>query len=484
MDGKYIILRKLGQGAYGEVFLTRHAGLGVHRAVKRILKSQDGYCLGRREADVLKSLSHPSLPIIYDVDEDDVYFYIVEEYIEGESLTEYVGRKGRLTEKETCSLAMSICTVLDYMQNNGAICHLDIKPDNIIITDKGPKLLDFGSSIMAGTGSVCVTGTKGYAAPEMYRGGRLSAGCDIYALGMLIRYMLTGKTVKTQHNNFQCSENLKFIINKCTSREASRRYAKVMQLYHALEQSQTKSYKGTTANPIVILILGSHERVGATHLAVMLTAHFNATGRRCLLIAADNRKDALPIPLYQGVKHISCAGGIYTIDGMTIMSDYGGYAIPMNEKELGRYSIIVRDMGNIENVSDETLKESGEQERVIILVAGHTASELLSYEKAVARLSEAGVEYVSAVNFTDAGGYAGIRKEHRMRKAFRIPYCTSPFSYKAESDYIEKTIVEEKNGAYAGHRSIRDKWRLWRNTFCLVCRQLSVKRKKKTGSSL
>ena len=484
MDGKYIILRKLGQGAYGEVFLTRHAGLSVHRAVKRILKSQDRYGLGRREADALKSLSHPSLPIIYDVDEDDVYFYIVEEYIEGEPLTEYVRRKGRLTEQEACSLAMSICTVLEYMQNNGVICHLDIKPDNIIITSEGLKLLDFGSSLLDGSMSGYVTGTKGYAAPEMYRGGKLSAGCDIYALGMLIRFMLTGRTVKAQHNNIKCSENLKFIINKCTSREASGRYADALELYHALEQSQTKSINRAAANPIVILVVGSQERVGATHLAVMLASHFNATRRRCLLITADNRKAALPIPLYEGVKHISCAGGIYTVEGLTIMPDYGGYAMPVDEKKLGRYSVIVRDLGNMETVDFNDLKGNGEQDVSLILVAGHTASELLMYEKAAARLDEVGVEYVSAVNFTDAGGYAGIRKEHKMRRAFRIPYCTSPYSFLAESDYIEKTIVQKKTGTHAGYRRFRDKGRLWRDTFHLVCRQLSVKRKKKTGSSL
>ena len=82
LDGKYLILDKLGQGAYGEVFLTRHTGLGVCRAVKRIRKSQDIHNTRRHEADALKALRHASLPIIYDIDEDDVYFYIVEEYIE------------------------------------------------------------------------------------------------------------------------------------------------------------------------------------------------------------------------------------------------------------------------------------------------------------------------------------------------------------------------------------------------------------------
>ena len=86
LDGKYLILDRLGQGAYGEVFLTRHTGLGVYRAVKRISRSRDIHDTRRREADALKSLSHSSLPIIYDIDEDDVYFYIVEEYIRGTSL--------------------------------------------------------------------------------------------------------------------------------------------------------------------------------------------------------------------------------------------------------------------------------------------------------------------------------------------------------------------------------------------------------------
>lgn len=240
LDGKYLILDKLGQGAYGEVFLTRHTGLGVCRAVKRIRKSQDIHNTRRHEADALKALRHASLPIIYDIDEDDVYFYIVEEYIEGTSLSRYVSDRKRLSQEETCSIVMSICTVLGYMQKQAGLLHLDIKPDNVLVTAEGIKLVDFGSSCMAAQPLECVMGTEGYAAPELYHRAVPEERCDIYSIGMLMKFMLTGQISGSINSNI-CSENLEFIINKCTSQNPSERYE---------DAGQTVSCTGTITHII------------------------------------------------------------------------------------------------------------------------------------------------------------------------------------------------------------------------------------------
>ena len=477
LDGKYLILDRLGQGAYGEVFLTRHTGLGVYRAVKRISRSRDIHDTRRREADALKSLSHSSLPIIYDIDEDDVYFYIVEEYIRGTSLGEYVRGMGRLTEDETRGIAMSLCDVLEYMNTRAGLFHLDIKPENVMVTDDGIRLVDFGSSYTEDVQPGVLTGTVGYAAPELYNSGKPNRTCDIYSLGMLMRFMLTGETPNYNISNI-CSENLEFIINKCTALEAGQRYATAAELYRALEQSQSDNRR-TTAEPTVILVAGCGHRVGATHFAVMLAAHFTLSGRKCLLEPAAEDGKSLSVPLYGDIRHIGCRGGVYTVNGITVVPDYHGYAVPMDNETYGSCQVVIKEVGNILDMQVSGIKGYMDETYALVLVAGHTFDELLDYEKAAAMLDEAGINYVSAVNYTDGRGYGGIIREHGMKRALRIPYCTEPYSFKMGRGIIEKTIIPKWSGENEGNRIRRNAKRLWNDTLCLVHRQLSVKCKKK-----
>lgn len=478
LDGKYLILDKLGQGAYGEVFLTRHTGLGVYRAVKRISRSRDIHNTWRREADALKSLSHSSLPIIYDIDEDDVYFYIVEEYISGTSIAEYVSGMGRLTENETRDIAMSICSALEYMNTSAGLCHLDIKPENVMVTDNGIRLVDFGSSYIGDSQPRLLTGTAGYFAPELYNNGKPGYTCDVYSLGMLMRFMLTGETSHNNNISNICSENLEFIINKCTTFEAGQRYETAAELYQALEQSQSDNRR-TTAEPTVILVAGCGRRIGATHFAIMLAAHFTLSGRRCLLEPAAEDEKSIPVPVYGDIRHICCRGGAYTVNGITVVPDYHGYAVPMDNNIYGGYQIVIKEVGNILGMDIGRIKGYTEKAYVLVLVVGHTFDELLDYERAAAMLDEAGIKYVSAVNYTDGKGYGGIIKEHRMGRALRIPYCTEPYSFKMGRGIIEKTIIPKISGENEGNRICGNAKRLWNDTLCLVRRQLSVKCKKK-----
>ena len=477
LDGKYLILSKLGQGAYGEVFLTRHTGLGVCRAVKRIRKSEDIHNTRRREADALKNLRHTSLPIIYDIDEDDVYFYIIEEYIEGTSLFEYVRTRKRLAEEETCSIVMSICTVLGYMQKQAGLLHLDIKPDNILVTDEGIKLVDFGSSYMKEAPPECVMGTAGYAAPELYHRSSPKERCDVYSLGMLMRFMLAGQTL----DGYKCSENLEFIIDKCTSQNPSERYEDAGELFLALEKSQTLTNKKITANPTIIVIAGSGHRVGATHFAIMLSAHLKSRGIKCLLELLAQKDKQMTIPVYGQVRRISCRGGVYDVDGVEIVPDYQGFAVALSQSDKDEYSVIIREIGSMWEWNESTLTQYIDDSDNFVLVTGHTVDELLDYERAVAFFKGVGRKFVSAVNFAAGHEYMEIKKEHYMENALRVPYCTAPYSFKMGRGVIEKTIIPDwvqKDNSDRGHGNAK---RMWDNALCAVRRQLSVKRGKKAG---
>ena len=90
LSGKYEVLRTLGHGSSSTVYLVRHQSLESERAVKLIPKNDSSQLFVLSEARLLKSLKHPGIPMIYDIEEDDNYYYLVEEYIRGDSLEDYL----------------------------------------------------------------------------------------------------------------------------------------------------------------------------------------------------------------------------------------------------------------------------------------------------------------------------------------------------------------------------------------------------------
>ena len=129
---------------------------------------------------------------------------------------------------------------------------------------------------------------------------------------------------------------------------------------------------------------------------------------------------------------------------------------------------------------ESTLTEYIDNSRSFVLVTGHTSEELLDYEIAADFLKNKGKKFVSAVNFAGGSEYMGIIKEHCMKNALRIPYCTAPYSFKMGRNVIEKTIIPEQTKKDSGSRNCRNAQRMWNNALCFVRRQLSVKRGRKS----
>ena len=177
----------------------------------------------------------PYFAKVYDVTVLEDQFVAVLEYVQGETLEQYLKSRGTLEEYTTCSIAYDICQALEQLHYFGII-HRDITPKNIIITGDGTaKVIDFGISRLEKKGATRDTeflGTAGFAAPEQYGFSQTSPRTDIYAVGVLMNYMLTLKFP----NEELASGSLRPIIEQCIHIDEADRYRNVDALKSTLRK--------------------------------------------------------------------------------------------------------------------------------------------------------------------------------------------------------------------------------------------------------
>ena len=249
LDGRYKILRILGQGGMGKVYLAENIKLGNLWAVKEFVRKDGNEKNLLVEPNMLKKLKHPALPRVIDIIEDTECIYIIVDYIEGDSLDKRLSGEGRIPEKDAVEWARQICDVLIYLHElkPNPVIYRDMKPSNLILDSNGfIKLIDFGIAreYKAGADSDTIyIGTRGYAAPEQYGIGQTSVATDIYSLGVTIYHLLTGKSpneppyelkpVRTIDSSL--SEGLEQIICKCTQLDPTKRYRSARELLNDLD---------------------------------------------------------------------------------------------------------------------------------------------------------------------------------------------------------------------------------------------------------
>jgi eukaryotic-like serine/threonine-protein kinase len=207
--GPYTVESLLGAGGMGEVYKARDTRLHRTVAVKVLPASVSSDPVARhrfeREARAVAALSHPHICPIFDVGREGDRDYLVMEYLSGETLASRL-RRGSLRLREALTLAIQIASALGAAHKAGII-HRDLKPGNIMLTDSGVRLLDFGlarQAEMAGrdattiaseplTGAGMILGTLPYMAPEQIEGRPADARTDIFAFGVVLYEMVTGR---------------------------------------------------------------------------------------------------------------------------------------------------------------------------------------------------------------------------------------------------------------------------------------------------
>jgi serine/threonine protein kinase len=205
----YHILKKLGEGGMGAVYLGEHVKMGRKSAIKVLTQSlaQDNEAIARfnREASNAARINHPNVCAIYDFGETkEGLIFLAMEYIEGESLTDLVQREGPLGPYRAADIVRQAGSALQAAHDLG-IVHRDLKPDNIMITRARDgadmvKVVDFGiAKAMGGeegqkvTRTGLVVGTPEYMSPEQLSGDKLDGRSDTYSLALVLFKMLTGR---------------------------------------------------------------------------------------------------------------------------------------------------------------------------------------------------------------------------------------------------------------------------------------------------
>jgi len=201
-NGRYTVLKKLGEGGKGVVYKARDTVLNRVVAVK-MLKSEvlgeEAYSRFMREAQVVAKLNHPNIVSIYDIGKEDEKQFFVLEFVDGMSLRELLGTypEGKCDIQTVLRTSMDVCGALQYAHSQ-RVLHRDVKPENILITQEGiAKLMDFGLAKMLGQPSVTqegvIVGTVAYVAPEIALGKDADARSDLYSLGAVLYEAVTGK---------------------------------------------------------------------------------------------------------------------------------------------------------------------------------------------------------------------------------------------------------------------------------------------------
>jgi serine/threonine-protein kinase len=191
--GKYKILSTIGSGGFGTVYLAEDTWIDKKVALKVPHKQNLDFGELLREPRLLATLNHPNIVAILTAEKQENVFFIVMEFVPGETLESIVARDGALDVSLALDYTCQICNAVDHAHRHGVL-HRDLRPSNMLVTDKGLlKVADFGTSrfLEIAAHGTTVIGSPPYMAPEQFSGKAVFAS-DLYSLGVSIFQMLTG----------------------------------------------------------------------------------------------------------------------------------------------------------------------------------------------------------------------------------------------------------------------------------------------------
>lgn len=191
--GKYKIVAPLGSGGFGAVYLARDTWIDKDVAIKIPHKQNLNFSELLREPRLLAALDHPNIVSITTAEKQENVFFIVMEYVEGQTLDDIIHEQGALDSEVALSYALQIGLAIDHAHRQGVI-HRDLRPPNVLVSDTGVlKVADFGTSrfLEIAAHGTTVIGSPPYMAPEQFDGRAVFAS-DLYSFGVMMYQMLTG----------------------------------------------------------------------------------------------------------------------------------------------------------------------------------------------------------------------------------------------------------------------------------------------------
>jgi serine/threonine protein kinase len=252
--GKYRIVAPLGSGGFGTVYLAEDTWIDKKVALKVPHRQNLDFGELLREPRLLASLSHPNIVTVLTAEKQDNVFFIVMEYVPGDTLEQIIEREGALDLPRVLDYTCQICNAVDHAHRQGVI-HRDLRPGNVLVTEQGiAKVADFGTSrfLEIAAHGTTVIGSPPYMAPEQFQGKAVFAS-DIYSLGVTMYQMLTGSlpyatpapsdmerlikgelTTPPRARNQRIPSGISDIVMKAMAPEIAARYGRASDLLEAV----------------------------------------------------------------------------------------------------------------------------------------------------------------------------------------------------------------------------------------------------------
>lgn len=286
LGGTYQVIKQIGRGGSGLVFLAYHRNLRKYVVIKRVQMGVGNLEALRAETDILKNLRHTNIPQVYDYLVRDGEVFTVMDYIEGTSVDDLPAGNRQLPENMLVNMLLQLSGVLSYLhKNKPPVIHSDIKPDNLILTKDGNLcLIDFNISVTTGVSASLSGYSMHFASPEQYRRimdirarakdiTSLDARTDIYSTGAVFYYLMTGCYPDTRqprnrggysvqanrtgaamagqpagvlfHDMLSCgySDALCSVVARCLEQNRNLRYADGGSLHHAVRNLRRQDRK-------------------------------------------------------------------------------------------------------------------------------------------------------------------------------------------------------------------------------------------------
>lgn len=442
----------LGCGRSGTVFLAKHMELDEYRAIKRVPKTFADYELFRKEALILKGIRDPGIPIVYDLEEDDQYSYLIEEYLEGDSLYAHVLETGHCSSAMTIQYGIQICHLVNIMHSTmpTPVLYLDLQPKNLLLYHNTIKLIDFDHAVYADEAEHLKEryGTIGCAAPEQYSGDVLDGRTDIYAIGAVLHYMLTGcfpgeiSGVQQVKLSGMTERRLMRVIRKCLHTEKGRRYQSAGGLEQELQElwkrAECRSYRygaKRVKESLVIAVAGSRHGVGTTHIAIGLTAYLQRCGMS--VVYEEQNESGAVRQLAECKKRRADACGVFHIWNIPMLPHYGEAVALLS----AGYPIRILDCG-----ADPDRINQENADGCLLICGGkpwewEDSESAVETDKTVQGLTVVYNQFCSRLSFYQKTRYAG---------GLRMPYFADPFAGSRLSDSIYQTIWNDWFGQKGG----------------------------------
>ena len=361
-SGKYSLIQNIKSNDRGNIFLAEHKTMGVKRIIKKAVGEGAYRKSLMREAYILSRLKHPFIPAICDIDEKDDAFFIIEEYIEGQSLYNYIRENGIFEQRKGLETGVKLAKIIDFLHsgNSFRVCHLDIQPKNIIIKDSEIYLIDFGNSICSDDAvKTCIMATKGFAPPEQYMSGfgknmADTMLADIYGFGAVLLYMLTGMykegfspgETEALLRERAVDDHIITIVSNALNRKSDYRQNTMDIICRQLDKTVTGKAVGIKEDePYIISVAGADRGAGATYIAVLLTVLLKEKGIRVIYEENHNRDTIRKLArLYSQLEYDK---GCFAFKGIIMKPKYNDNIHIHSECD-----VIVRDEGTVEECKE------------------------------------------------------------------------------------------------------------------------------------